>query len=200
MAFAKLTENLIKRGWNVSTFVDKEAAAAYLNQQIDGQTVAFGGSATLQEMGLYEQLSQHNEVIWHWKTAPGTENEVRRKAQHAAVYLASVNGVAETGELINIDGSGNRVSAIHYGPQKIYLVIGSNKIAPDYEQALWRVRNVAAPKNAQRLKVNTPCAINGDRCYDCSSPARICRGFSVLWGPLRGAKYEIILIDEPLGY
>ena len=200
MNFAKLTDNLTKRGWAVSTFANKEDAAAYLNQQIDGQTVAFGGSMTLKQMGLYEQLSEHNKVIWHWKTTPGTEDEVRHNAQHAAVYLASVNGVAETGELINIDGNGNRVSAIQYGPQKIYLVIGSNKIAPDYEQALWRVRNIAAPKNAQRQHRNTPCAINADRCYDCNSPERSCRALSVLWCPPHGAEYEIILINEPLGY
>ena len=87
-----------------------------------------------------------------------------------------------------------------YGHRKVYLVIGRNKLAEDYDSALWRARNVAAPKNAQRLNCKTPCAVKGDRCYDCKSPDRICCGLVVLWRPMMGQDIEIILVDEDLGY
>lgn len=152
-------------------------------------------------MGLYEALSENNTVFWHWQLKEGeTADDARRNAQTAEVYLSSVNGMAETGEIVNIDGACNRVSAIFYGHRKVYLVVGSNKIKADYEQALSHARNVAAPKNAQRLKRNTPCAAKADRCYNCKSPDRICRGLSVLWGKPMIGEFEIILIDEPLGY
>ena len=87
-----------------------------------------------------------------------------------------------------------------YGHDKVYLVIGRNKIAPDYEQALWRARNVAAPKTAMRLGVKTPCAVQGDRCYNCKSPQRICRALVVLWECVKSCEIEIVLVDEDLGY
>ena len=160
--------------------------------------MGFGGSITLQEMGLYEKLSAHNEVIWHWK---GDEDAHARAAQ-AQVYIASANGLAETGEIVNIDGAGNRVAGTLYGHERVYFVIGRNKLAPTFEEALWRARNIAAPKNAQRLGKKTPCAIKGDRCYDCKSPDRICRGLVVLWKPMMGMEQstEVLLVDEDLGY
>ena len=118
----------------------------------------------------------------------------------AQVYLTSANGLAETGEIINIDGNGNRTASMLYGHKKVVFLIGRNKLAPTYEEALWRARNIAAPKNAQRLNRKTPCAINGDRCYDCKSPDRICRGLAVLWEAISGVEMEVLLIDEDLGY
>ena len=192
----KVEQALKTRGFAVSRFATAAAAADYLNGAVDGKTVGFGGSMTLKELGLYETLSSHNEVHWHWENGPGE----RVVAMNAQVYLTSVNGLAETGELINIDGAGNRVAATLFGHEKVYLVVGANKVAPTYDEALWRARNIAAPKNAQRLKCDTPCAIKGDRCYDCKSPGRICRGLVVLWEPMMGMPCEVVLIDEPLGY
>lgn len=184
MAFEKVRENLEQRGFRVSTF----ATAA----------VGFGGSITVQEMGLYEKLGTHNQVIWHWKGDP----DAHTQAAQAQVYIASANGLAETGEIINIDGAGNRVASTLFGHQRVYFVIGRNKLAPTFEEALWRARNIAAPKNAQRLNKRTPCAVKGDRCYDCKSPERICRGLVVLWKPMMGMEEstEIVLVDEDLGY
>lgn len=188
-------ENLEKRGFFVSHFHTAVQAADYLDSQIDGCTVSFGGSVTVQEMGLYPRLSTHNQALWHWAGA-----DVANGA-NTEVYVSSVNGLAETGEIINIDGNCNRVASILYGHKRVYLVVGSNKIAPDYDKALWRARNIAAPKNAQRLKRKTPCALRGDRCYDCRSPERICRSLVVLWErPSCGAQYEVVLVDEALGY
>lgn len=193
--FDTVKKNLEARGFSVRTFATAAEAAAYLNETIDGTTVGFGGSQTLKEMGLYEQLSGHNQVSWHWVNGEGD----RVKAAHAKVYISSANGLAETGEIINIDGSGNRVAATLYGHQKVCFVIGRNKLAPTYDEALWRARNIASPKNAQRLGKKTPCAVKGDRCYDCKSPERICRGLVVLWGPMLGMETEVLLVDEDLG-
>lgn len=201
MNFDVIKTNLEKRGFTVSLFATASEAASYLNTAIDGKTVGFGGSVTLQEMGLYESLSAHNTCFWHWHTENGmSAAEIRNNAGAAEIYLSSVNGIAESGEIINIDGACNRVSAILYGHEKVYLVVGKNKIAADYEAALARARNTAAPKNAKRLGANTPCAKEGDRCYNCQSPARICRALTVLWEKPMGADMEIVLIDEALGY
>lgn len=129
-----------------------------------------------------------------------SQEETYRKAERADVYLSSVNAIAETGEILNIDGTGNRVAATLYGHKKLYLVTGINKIAADYDAALWRARNIASPKNAQRLQKKTPCALRGDKCYDCSSPDRICRGLVVLWEPVKGiGETEVVLIGETHG-
>ena len=173
----------------------------YINGEIDGKTVGFGGSMTLEEMGLYEALSTHNDVRWHQRIPEGkTSKEVRLAANAAEIYVSSVNGLAETGEIINIDGNCNRVASIFYGHEKVYLVAGENKIAKDYDSALWRARNIASPLNARRFGLKTPCAVGELRCYDCKSPERICRGLSVLWSKPMTGEFEIILIGEKLGY
>lgn len=190
----RVRKNLEERGFQTSCFATAKEAADYLDAQIDGATVGIGGSMTIQAMGLSERLSKHNEVIWHW------EGGELRRAMLADVYLTSVNGLAETGEIVNIDGNCNRVAASMFGPKRVYYVVGINKIAPDFEKALWRARNVAAPKNAQRLGKKTPCAVKTDRCYDCKSPERICRGLSVLWRKPTGFEQaEVVLIEEELG-
>ena len=201
MDFSTLSENLQAHGFAVSCFESKTDAAAYLNDAIDGKSVGFGGSITLEELGLYESLSTHNTCFWHWRMPTDKSvREMRDAGNAAAVYLSSVNGLAESGEIINIDGTCNRVAATMYGHEKVYLVVGKNKIAKTYDEALWRARNVAAPKNAQRLGVKTPCAIKGDRCYDCKSEARICRALTVFWEKPFGLDVELILINENLGY
>ena len=196
-SLAKAKENLEARGYSVRLFPDMVSAAEYLDGAIDGTSVGFGGSVTLEQLGLFPALGRHNTVFWHWKQNPA---DARASAANAAVYLSSVNALAETGELINIDGAGNRAASTLYGHRKVYLVIGRNKLAEDYDSALWRARNVAAPKNAQRLNCKTPCAVKGDRCYDCKSPDRICCGLVVLWRPMMGQDIEILLVDEDLGY
>ena len=196
MNIHKLMENLEKRGFTTAHFAAKEEAVSYLQSQISGKTVAFGGSMTLKEMGLDKALAENNTVIWHWNE-PGRETLL--KAREAEVYLCSANAVAETGELVNIDGTGNRVSMTLFGPEKLYFVVGINKIAEDLPAAMERARNVAAPKNAVRIGGKTPCAVKADRCYDCRSPERVCRALVTLWGPMLGMETEVLLVDEDLG-
>ena len=143
-------------------------------------------------------MKENNQVAWHWEV-PGPETLAQAAA--AQVYLSSVNGIAETGEIINIDGTGNRIAATLYDREKVFLIAGVNKIAPDYDQALWRARNVAAPLNARRLNRKTPCAVNADKCYNCKSPERICNGLVVLWQKMKGIKeMEVVIINQELGY
>lgn len=199
--FETVKKNLEARGYAVSCFETAGAAADYLDSRIDNETVGFGGSVSLKEMGLYEKLSTHNQISWHGRIPEGrTDREMRMEAREANIYISSVNGLAESGEIINIDATGNRVAEIFYGHKKVYLVIGKNKLAEDYDKALWRARNIASPKNAKRLGVNTPCAVNADRCYDCNSPQRICRGLVVLWEKPLTSDMEVILVNEELGY
>ena len=193
--------NLKKRGFAVTYFDTAAEAAAYLDRSIDGKTIGAGGSVTLHDMNIYEKLVSHNEIFWHWYAPQDVPmEETHKKAATAQVYLTSANAIAATGEIINIDGTGNRVASTLYGHEKVYIVSGVNKIAEDYDAALWRARNIASPKNAQRLAKNTPCALKGDKCYDCNSPERICRGLVVLWEPMRGMEMEVVLIGEELGY
>ena len=192
-----LKKNFERHEFETSFFETREQAATYLQAQIRGQKVAFGGSVTLQEMGLFDALSKENEVIWHWNE-PGAQTLAR--AREAQIYITSANGVSETGELVNIDGTGNRVAQTLYGPEKVYFVVGKNKIEKDLSSALSRARNVAAPLNAKRLKTNTPCSKTGERCFDCGSEARICRATVILERPTRGMKAEIVFVNEALGY
>ncbi len=201
MDFYTIEKNLKALGYIVSCFDTAEDAVSYLDTEIDKRSIGFGGSVTLEQMNLYETLNKHNEVFWHQRIPDGkTSKEVRVQANAADIYLSSVNGIAETGEVINIDGTCNRVASIFYGHEKVYLIAGENKIEKDYDRALHRARNIAGPLNAMRLGVKTPCAIKGDRCYNCKSSERICRGLSVLWSKPMTGEIEIILIHEKLGY
>ena len=193
--FETLRKNLEENGFEVSCFATAAEACDYLDKKLDGKMVGHGGSVTLQEMGLLDRLGSHAVLYRH---QPGN---VPAGAATAQAYICSVNGLAETGEIINIDGTGNRVSSATFGHEELYLVVGVNKIAPDYDSALWRARNIAAPLNAKRLGRKTPCAVRGDKCYNCSSPERICRALTVLWKKPFGIKRaEVVLIDQDLGY
>lgn len=191
----KTARSLRERGFAVTRFSAAREAADYLDGALDGKTIGFGGSMTLEALNLWERLRSHNTVYSHLHGFP-----MGPEAAGAQVYLTSANGLAETGEIINIDGYGNRIAGTLFGHEKVIFVVGSNKIAPDYEQALWRARNIAGPMNARRKQMKTPCAAKADRCYDCKSPDRICHGLAVLWGPMLGMETEVVLVDEPLGY
>lgn len=199
MDLSKLQKNLERAGFHVLRCPTRQQARDDLTKRFRGKTIGIGGSVTVQELGLYEALSQHNTVYWHWIT-PG--EETMAQAAQAQIYLTSANGLAESGELINIDGTGNRISAATGAHEVVCYLIGVNKIAPTFEQALWRARNIAGPLNARRLARKTPCAQGEEyRCYDCNSPQRICNGLSVLWRPLGGAEETlVVLIEEELGF
>ena len=196
MNFDRAEQALTRARFHCHRFATGEEAAQWLAAECSGKTVGIGGSMTAKAMKLDEVLPQTCTVYWHW-TTPGPETLAQ--AATAQVYLTSVNALAETGELINIDGTGNRVSATLFGHEKVYFVIGRNKLAPTYEAAVYRARNVAAPQRARQLGKKTPCAVKADRCYDCRSPERVCRALVTLWGPMLGMETEVLLVDEDLG-
>lgn len=194
----KTIESLNCRGFDASHFATGKEAVDYIVSQLKGETIGFGGSKTVEALGLFERLGDNNRVDWHWKQEMV---EARKNAAAADVYITSANAVAETGEIINIDGAGNRVASTLYGKKKVYFIIGTNKIAENFDKALWRARNIAAPLNARRFKMNTPCASGELKCHDCKSPDRICKGLVILWGKMLGMnKAEVVIIDEELGF
>jgi len=193
----KLQSVFERKGFSVKFFDTKEEAKNYFVEKFNCRSIGFGGSATLREMGLYEALSEKNAVVWH---NYNFSNEIKDLASHAKVYICSVNGISETGQIVNIDGAGNRLAMTLYGPDELYFVIGKNKITPDLESAMWRAKNIASPKNAQRFGRTTPCAIKGDKCYNCDSPNKICSLTLIMDGPSAKAKTELVFIDEELGY
>jgi hypothetical protein len=197
MDISKIKEVLEKNKFTVQLFETGEQAAAYLNEQIDGTSVAFGGMKTAEDLGLYESLSEHNEVIWHWRQDPA---EALERAKSTEVYIASVNALSEDGYMVSIDHNGNRLSSTLFGHRKVYYVIGVNKLVEGgLQEAIFRARNVAAPKRATIMGRKTPCAIKQDKCYDCKSPDRICRGMGIIMQPMGGQETEIILVNEELG-
>jgi len=200
MEIQKVTTMLKRNGYTVTQFEKKEKAACYLNREIDGKTVGFGDSGTLVEMKLFETLSEHNNVGDPQHCGEGeTFLEIAKYCLTTEVFITSVNAVSETGELVNIDGMGNRIAGSLFGHEKVYFVIGANKLTSTLEDAIWRARNIAAPLNAKRLGIKTPCAAKGDHCYNCSSPERICNGIMIYYRKMMDVEVEIILINESLG-
>lgn len=199
MDLQKAIAALTGRGFAVRYFETAAEAAAAIDAAIDGRTVGFGGSVTLEQLGLFDRLGTHNTVFWHWRQSAA---EARQASMTAQVYLLSANAIAETGQIVNIDGTGNRVSAALYGHERVMFVAGVNKLAPDLPAAIARAKNIAAPLNARRLGCKTPCALSEPmRCHDCASPTRICNVTAVIDRPPRSIQQmDIILIGEPLGY
>lgn len=194
----KTAKNLESRGFHVHRFASGADAAEYLVQTLRDTTIGIGGSVTIDTLDVYDRLCAGNEVFWHWKNrAP----ETRERAGKAEAYLCSANGVSETGEIVNIDGYGNRVTGTIYGPQRVFLVVGKNKIAPNLTGAIGRARNIAAPLNARRLNHHTPCAVGEIRCHDCRSPEKVCGVMTVFFMPPTSIKeFHVLLVDEELGY
>lgn len=194
----KTGKNLEGRGFRVHRFASGAEAAEFLVQTLHGTSIGIGGSVTIDTLGVYDRLCGSNEVFWHWKNhAP----ETRERAGKAETYLCSANGVSENGEIVNIDGFGNRVAGTIYGPERVFLVVGRNKIAPDLNGAIDRARNIAAPLNARRLNRHTPCAVGEPRCHDCRSPEKVCGVMTVFFMPPTSIKeFHVILVNEDLGY
>ena len=196
MNYEALKKNFTNHGFVTRYFENGQAAVDYLKEQIHDTTVALGGSMTAKALGVDEALAPKNTVFWHWNE-PGRETLFR--ARDAKVYICSANGVSETGELVNIDGTGNRIAMTAFGPEKVYFLIGSNKITPNLHAAIDRAHNVAAPKNAARFGLYTPC-VKGGHCFRCNHPQRICKATLILERSVTGMYAEVLFINEELGF
>ncbi len=168
----------------------------------DDALVTAGGSMTLKDGGVTEMLMNEFGSAYIDRSAGKTRaqvEEIFRKAFTSDTFLCSTNAITEDGELYNVDGNGNRVSAMIYGPKQVIVVAGKNKIVRDMEQAVCRVETVAAPKNAARLGCETPCAKTG-KCAHCRSDARICCSYVRLGQQRVQDRIKVIIVDEELGY
>jgi hypothetical protein len=202
-----LAEQLEKNGFDVrvADTLDKarEVVVNEILPEIKPQTVSWGGSGTLAASGLYEYLRDNPEYealdTWDKALSPEEKNELRRKALLVDCFFAGTNAVTEDGHLVNLDMIGNRVGAITYGPRNVVILVGRNKLVPDLERAMERIKEFVAPVNAMRLKVKTPCLKTG-YCMDCASPSRICNTWTVTEKSFPKGRIKIILINEEQGY
>ena len=193
----EVCSNLKRRGFLVHLFDTPEQTADFLLDQITSkESVGIGGSITIDQIGIYDKLiSRGNPVFWHWKSG----NEVRKKALLSDVYLCSTNALTISGELVNIDGNGNRTGAMVFGPNRCFVVCGTNKICPDLQSAVDRIKNIACPQNARRLGLDVPCAKLG-RCVECSAKIRMCRVTTIFSYPANGRETHVCLIKGSFGY
>jgi len=199
----EVAETLGKRNFEVTVVANGgEAVNAALGLIPEGATVGLGGSVTVKEIGLLDALREGSyDLCDQYEEGISKEENYSRRRRGAAaeVFVTGTNAIAKEGALVNIDGIGNRVAALTFGPEKIIIVVGRNKICDDIHAALDRVQNYVAPKNAKRFGVDTPCAKTG-KCEDCSAPQRICNVYSIIrrqWAP---GRFHVILVDEELGF
>ncbi len=201
MDLQNVAKALEKNRYDVKVFETKEEAVAYLDGLFDNMVIGFGDSQTMVQMGLHDTLAAHNKVIDPYRSVDNDDFlRIAKDALTTEVFLTSVNGLTEDGVIVNLDGTGNRVAGSLFGHKKVYFIVGKNKIAADMEQVIWRVRNIAAPQNARRLKLRTPCAVKADKCYNCASPDRICNGLMIMMKKMNDIDMEVLLINEELGY
>lgn len=193
---------LEKNGMKAYLVEDAQAARELVNAMIkDHETVCDGGTMTLQETGILDMLN-HRDLVFHSHSDPTMTREQSdaeaRKAFSADTFIASTNAVTLQGELVNIDGHGNRVSAMIFGPKQVIIVAGYNKIVEDEEAAKKRIREIAAPANSVRLHKQTPCSKTAS-CQDCYSKDRICSSY-VKINYDKEDRIRVILIAEAYGY
>lgn len=170
--------------------------------KIQVKTVAFGGSVTITESGLYQALKEYKglEIIDTYdRTVPQEEFlERRRRALLSDLFFSGTNAVTETGQLVNLDMIGNRIGGIVFGPKYVIIVVGRNKVVSDLDEALYRIKNFVAPANAMRLDMNTPC-VKTSYCEDCKSPARICNTWTITEKSFPKGRIKIVLMNEAIG-
>jgi len=179
-----------------------EAAQKVLSLIEDGNSVTWGGSVTLRSMGLPDLLRQRGtlEVLDRdLAQSPEETQAIYLRAFSSDVYLTSANALSEDGVIVNVDGNGNRVAAITWGPKKVIFVIGLNKVTPTVETALARARSTASPINAQRFDIKTPCHTDGI-CHNCTSPDSICSYVHFLRNSRQKGRHVVVLVGEDLGY
>lgn len=199
----KMIKNLNRR--NMETFycpTGEEAVKKVLELIEDGNSVTWGGSMTVRGLGIPDALRKRGtlEVLDRdLATSPEEAKAMYLRAFSTDVYLTSANAISEDGVIVNIDGNGNRVAAITWGPKKVIFIIGMNKVAQTVEAALSRARGTASPINAQRFDIKTPCQIDG-MCHNCNSPESICSYVHFLRNSRNKGRHVVVLVGEDLGY
>ncbi len=198
----KLIKAMHKRQMTAAYFeTSAEAVKALLEQIPEGSSVSWGGSVTIDETGLKEALKNGSCAVFDRDSAETPEEiyDIYHKALSCDYYIMSSNAISMDGELVNIDGRGNRLAALIYGPRNIIVLAGMNKVAETRQEALSRARNEAAPLNAVRLERNTPCAATGI-CSDCQSDDCICSHTVITRRSAPAGRIKVFLVGEALGF
>ena len=203
----KLAQELIKQlnRRHIEAFycpTGKEAVKKVSELIADGSTVTWGGTATVRDLGIPAMLKNRGtlQVLDRDEVeTPEEKQEMYLKAFSADVYLTSANAISEDGVIVNIDGNGNRIAAISWGPKRVIFVIGLNKVAQTVEAALARARGIASPINSQRFEMNTPCKLDG-KCHNCNSPESICSYVHFLRNSRGGGRHFVLIVGENLCY
>ncbi len=195
----KVIEGLASRNMTGYYAKDKEQALSLALSLIEkGSSVTMGGAMSVQEIGLAAAVKE-GDYRFIDRHAYADPRQALLACYGADVFLSSVNAMTEDGVLVNIDGNANRVSAIANGPRKVIMIVGMNKVCPDVDSALKRARDVAAPINAQRFGLSTPCTKTGS-CMDCKSPDTICCQFLITRYSKHKDRIHVILVNDDLGF
>jgi len=197
-----IIKNFEKRNIEAYYCADSSQAVEKINELIEeNSTVSWGGSMTLKEIGLFEELENRKlKLLDRAKAENRSEVEkIYHQALSADYFLMSSNAVTQSGKLVNIDGTGNRLAALIYGPKNVIIAVGMNKVVIDEETAVKRVKNQAAPANAVRLNRNTPCAETG-KCHSCLMEDTICSQTVITRRSGQKGRIKVILVGEELGY
>lgn len=199
----EVVENLKKNNFDAHYFAERSEAIKYILSLIpEKATVGCGGSVTLKELGISAlakekgaQILDHNEP----GLTPEEKLKIRRQQLTCQVFLTSTNAITLDGTLVNMDAVGNRIGAMTFGPEKVIIVAGINKICNDLTSAMERIRLVASPKNNMRLQIKNPCTVKG-HCMDCQGKSRICNSLSIMYKKPSATDIAVVLIGETLGY
>ena len=200
---AKMVKAMQRRHFDAYYCATASEAKAKVNELIpEGASVTWGGTMTVRDMDIPKMLQERGTLkVWDRDKVetPEEKQEMYLRAFQADYYLSSANAITENGVIVNIDGNGNRVAAITWGPQHVIFVVGMNKVAQDPEAALKRARSTAAPINAARFDIQTPCQLDG-QCHNCNSPQSICNYIHFLRNSSKPGRIIVILVGENLGY
>ncbi|MBW1606622.1 MAG: lactate utilization protein [Deltaproteobacteria bacterium] len=194
---------------NFETFIVEntdEAKSIVLEKiipEIAPKSVSWGGSLTFVATGLYDVLKNNNDLnildTYDKTLSPEESLERRRQSLLVDLFITGSNAVTETGQLVNLDMIGNRVGALTFGPKNVIILVGRNKIVPDLDEAMFRIKNYAAPVNTMRLDKKTPCA-KTSFCGDCKSPDRICNTWTITEKSFPKGRVKVILINQDQGF
>jgi L-lactate utilization protein LutB len=200
---AQTVKNLKHRGFSAQAFSDRKQLRRYLLKAIPhGATVGIPGSVTVREIGLIEPLEKRgNHVVQHWKKGltETTDRDARIAESAADYYLTGANAITIKGDIINIDGVGNRVAAMIFGPKHVFIIAGRNKLVSSIEDGIERSKNCAAVMNARRVGASTPC-ISAGTCVDCDVEKRICRVITIIQYRPFQTDMSVMIVNEDLGF
>jgi L-lactate utilization protein LutC len=200
--FEKLVENFKLRNIEVECFESLEAVKSYILDIVPiKSTIGIGHSATLQKMNITKSLLERGNVVYDKELAKNRDEckELKRKALTTDWYITGSNAISVDGRIVNVDHSGNRIASITFGPDKVIIVVGKNKIVNSVDEAIKRVKNVACPLNAKRAGFNPPC-VTLNRCVDCISKERVCNSLSIIEGQSECDRIRVVIVNEECGF